>query len=119
MIRSLVTKLAILGFASTLTAVFIINLCAIVFQCGCASLWNGAAAHCNIHMTAGRHCPWCTNGSFGYKLALGVIIAAQLAVSFWPHSMRTRTRLAAALLAFPALGVVIAVFYGIAAGYWL
>src|SRR5689334_23924999 len=37
------------GVAAAITSVFFINFCATVFQCGCAALWSGGDAHCNVH----------------------------------------------------------------------
>ncbi len=105
-------------FAAAVTATFIINLCAAVFACGCRALWAGAAEHCNIHAAGGRHCPWCSYGHGGFPLALGLILAAQLAVCIWPSGWGWRMRLVVALALFPGAGVVVGVLYGLVSGYW-
>lgn len=104
--------------AGALTFTFFINLCATIFQCGCQSLWGGAAEHCNIHIADSRHCPWCSYGSNGYLLALGLILAPQAMIAFWPSKWSWKRRGAMALAAFPAAGAVVAVAYGIVSGYW-
>ena len=99
------------------SCVFIINLCSILFQCGCASWWNGAAAHCNIHNPAGRHCPWCAHdGAFWGVLALVLTLQAVLIV--WPIRLDWRYRLAAAFLIFPVMGSLAAILMGLIDGYW-
>ena len=37
------------GIAVLFMAVFFVDFCALVFQCGCRSLWNGISTYCNIH----------------------------------------------------------------------
>jgi hypothetical protein len=102
----------------TVTSVFFINFCAVIFACGCASLWSGADAHCNIHLAGSRHCPWCTQGRVASAIPWALIVAAQAAIGFWPRPMHAGVRLVSALAAFPVAGAVIAAAYGISAGYW-
>ena len=104
--------------AATVTSLFFIDFCAAIFRCGCVSLWSGAAAHCNIHLAGSRHCPWCANGSAASAFPWALIVATQAAVSFWPRPMHASVRLLSAVAAFPVAGGLIAVAYGISAGYW-
>ena len=104
--------------AVTVNSVFFINFCASVFRCGCASLWNGADARCNVHLSTSRHCPWCAHGIAASIVPWVLIAAVQATISFWPRPMQTAVRLIAAVGAFPAAGAVIAVVYGWASGYW-
>ena len=104
--------------AATVNSAFFINFCAIVFQCGCASLWSGADARCNVHLGGSHHCPWCANGLAASIVPWALIAAVQAAISFWPRPIRTSLRLIAAVGAFPVAGTVIAVGYGLASGYW-
>ncbi|MEZ5403840.1 MAG: hypothetical protein R2729_29440 [Bryobacteraceae bacterium] len=105
---------------STVTSLFFINFCATVYQCGCQSLWTTADQFCNIHASHGRHCPWCSFGYTGYVLVYGTMVAAQAVTVFaavrrgwtWP------LQLAATLLAFPAIGLILAVALGLYTGYW-
>jgi hypothetical protein len=104
--------------AAAVTSVFFINFCTAVFRCGCVSLWRGADVHCNIHNTGLHHCPWCAHGMMAPVIPWGLIMAAQAAVSYWPRRMSTAVRLAAAAATFPVAGGIVAVWYGLAAGYW-
>jgi hypothetical protein len=104
--------------SSAVTLAFFINLCAALFACGCRSWWAGAAAHCNIHNAQSRHCPWCAYGMPGSLLALGLILAPQLAVSLWPSDWSWRKRLALALALFPGAGAPVGLVYGWLSGYW-
>ena len=104
--------------AAAVTSAFFINLCAVIFACGCVSLWSGADAHCNIHQSEAHHCPWCANGRLASAIPWVLIVAAQGAIGFWPRKMHTGLRLVSALAAFPVAGAVIAIAYGLYAGYW-
>jgi hypothetical protein len=113
----------ILAAAGTITSLFFINFCAAIFRCGCVSLWSGADAHCNIHLAHGtaeaaRHCPWCMNGPVASAVPWALIVAVQVAISFWPRPMHAGVRLLSAVAAFPAAGALVAVAYGLSAGYW-
>lgn len=104
--------------AATVTSVFFIDFCAAIFGCGCVSLWNGADAHCNIHLAGSRHCPWCAHGRAASAIPWALIVAAQAVIGFWPRPMRAGVRLVSAVAAFPLAGALIAVAYGVGAGYW-
>ena len=100
--------------AGTTWALFI-NFCALVYQCGCQSLWAGAAASCNIHIAGARHCPWCARDA---TLAYASILVPQLAISIWPMRYTWQMRLGLAMGAFPVFGGISAAIYGISTGYW-
>jgi hypothetical protein len=112
-----IAKPLIFAAAATVTSVFFINFCDLVYQCGCESIWAGAADHCNIHDAESRHCPWCSIGNAGTFAVWATIVAAQAAVIF-----RLRTDLLAravlAMLAFPIVGGILALIMGWAQGYW-
>jgi hypothetical protein len=108
----------IFAAAATTTCLFFINLCGTIFRCGCASLWSGADAHCNIHMAGSHHCPWCMHGQVASAIPWALIVAAQAAIAFWPRPMQASIRLVSAVAAFPVAGVVIALAYGLSVGYW-
>jgi hypothetical protein len=107
-----------LGAAAAITGAFFINFCATVFQCGCASLWNGADIHCNIHIAGARHCPWCSQGLVASVIPYAVIVAVQAAISFSRYPMPAGVRLASALAAFPLAGGLIALAAGLWTRYW-
>jgi len=104
--------------AATIASVFFINFCAAIFACGCASLWSGADAYCNIHLAGSRHCPWCAHGRVASVIPWVLIVAAQAAISFWPRPIHAGLRLLSAVSAFPVTGGVIALAYGLAVRYW-
>ena len=104
--------------AAIVTSALFINFCDLVYQCGCESLWAGAADHCNIHDASSRHCPWCSIGTFGVAAVYGTILAAQVAVVFFWRGIGWLPRTVFALLAFPLTGAILALLVGLAKGYW-
>jgi hypothetical protein len=108
-------RLAVFAFAAAVTSVFFIDFCALVFQCGCRSLWAGAAEHCNIHTPNVRHCPFCVIGG---RAIWAIIVAAQAGVAFGLRRVGSATLAIAALLAFPAVGGIAALIAGLSTGYW-
>ena|SRR5688572_23212207 len=111
-------RILIFAAGAVCTSLLFINFCATIFRCGCASLWNDAAAHCNIHIANARHCPWCAYGTAASMVPYVLIVAAQAAVSFWPRTLPIAMRLVLAIAAFPIAGAAIAGIYGLASGYW-
>ena len=110
-------NLLIFSVTTAISCVFIINLCATIYQCGCTFAWAGGNDHCNIHIPSAKHCPWCSIGNGGFAAVLGVIVAAQAFIAFklpvgWP------ARLVAALVTFPLVGGIEALIIGWAKGYW-
>ncbi len=96
-----------------------LDLCQLIFQCGCTHRLAGAVAHCNIHMARdAKHCPWCSVGWAGYALIYLGIAVPQAWLSFRPRSWMWPLRLMAALLAFPVIGSLEALALGLATGYW-
>jgi len=104
--------------AAALTSVFFINLCGTIFCCGCASLWSGADADCNIHRAGSRHCPWCMHGQVNSAIPWLLIVVAQAAISFWPRPMPAAMRFVLVFTAFPVAGAVLALAYGLSVDYW-
>lgn len=104
--------------AATVTMTFLINFCHLVFQCGCQSLWNGAAQLCNIHQPGVRPCPWCSSGTVAGLVPYASILLGQAAAAFWPRPWSLGWRLALAMAAFPLLGGLAALAFGWATGYW-
>ncbi len=104
--------------ALVVTGVFFVDWCAVVFQCGCRSLWNGIATYCNIHATTGPHCPWCA-----HPLARGGIAFAAAVVAQWAAVYRTSTssfvkRPVLALVAFPLVSGLVALVQRFVWDYW-
>lgn len=116
--RIVLERAAIAAASVTVTYVFLINLCGLVFQCGCQSIWAGAADHCNIHQAGVRHCPWCSHGQTGYYAVLALILIPQLVVCCGPGRWNWRLRLAVSLALFPVVGTLIGLVMGWWEGYW-
>ena len=50
-----------LVFAATAAAgaLFFLDLCDLIYGCGCVAWWEGAANHCNIQVPGPPDCPFC------------------------------------------------------------
>jgi hypothetical protein len=116
--QAIAVRAAIAVIAVTITTVFFIDLCAVIYQCGCRSLWAGAADMCNIHIPGARHCPFCAHGAGWYRTVLGLVLIPQLVVCWWPTRWEWPSRLILTMLVFPVATVLLAVALGIADGYW-
>ena len=93
--------------ALAVTGIFFVDWCAVVFQCGCRSLWNGIATYCNIHATTGPHCPWCAHPLAGGGVAFAAAVVTQWAAVYRTPTSSFMKRLVLALVAFPlASGLV-------------
>ncbi len=104
--------------AVAVSGVLFVNWCAVVFQCGCRSLWNGVSVACNIHAAAGPHCPWCEHPLAGGGIAFFAMLAAQYLVIYrWSLSGFAR-RFGLAMIAFPIVTGVVALAQGWVWGYW-
>ena len=58
--------------AALLSAITGHALCDLVFDCGCAWVFAGGEAHCNIHHPAPPHCPACSDPVVGAAFASAV-----------------------------------------------
>lgn len=104
-------KLAAFAALATATWALYINVCQLIFQCGCTWLWAGAATQCNIHRPGVKHCPVCMLPSVEYHALLAMILAAQ-AYCLW------RDQWAGAVLSFPLLASAQCLVLGWYVGYW-
>ncbi len=111
-------KIVLFLAGSGATALFIINLCALIYSCGCQSWWAGAATACNIHHMESRHCPWCSIGEFGFYSIVAIIILAQAVISFAPRPASWIQRISYTFLVFPVIGGAIGFALGLYQGYW-
>ncbi len=107
-----------LSAALATAAVLFIDVCDTIFACGCHSLWNGAAAACNIHSVGPPHCPWCQHPTAGV-VAFFAVAAAQAAVVFWPGRLGLWARLGLAIAALPLVGGAVGLLQGWLWGYFL
>jgi hypothetical protein len=101
----------------TVTCLFFINVCDLIFACGCRSLWSGADAMCNVHLSASRHCPFCSRGVAGYAAIMTLVSAPQFAVSMWTR-WSSAARIVVCLLLFPAAMLAVGLAAGAYDGYW-
>lgn len=101
-----------------LSLVFLVDLCDLIYDCGCRSLWHGAARACNIHRPQTPDCPWCSTGTWGLVVPAGAIVAAQALVLLAPGRARTSHRVLLAVALFPVVGGITGVLFGLATGYW-
>jgi asparagine N-glycosylation enzyme membrane subunit Stt3 len=65
-----------------------------------------------------KHCPWCSYGDAGFAIALGLIVAPQLAISFWPGRPLWKYRLPLSIAGFLVFGMLAGGLYGVISGYW-
>lgn len=101
-----------------LSALLLIDLCSLLFRCGCRPMWAGASEYCNIHVAGVHHCPWCSHGMAGYVGVLLLVLIPQVVLSFYPIGWSWRKRFIVSLSVFPAAGTVVALAFGFADGYW-
>ena len=106
------------GIAILVTAVFFVDFCALVFECGCRSLWNGISTYCNIHAAMGPHCPWCEHPLAGGGVAFGITLLTQWGAFFLPKNVSLGKRCVLAVIAFPLAAAVVALVQGLVSGYW-
>lgn len=118
MYRQLLIGVIVGCAAAAVTCAFYMDLCSLIFRCGCEHMWGARDAHCNMHSLTGRHCPWCSIGQAGYGILFGGVVLAQLVLGIFPRRWSWEKRLATALAAFPVLGCVEGVTLGWITGYW-
>lgn len=111
-------NLAVALFAIAFTSVLFIDLCDLIFRCGCDHLWAGADARCNVHQPGVKHCPFCSFGIAGYGITYVGIAAPQALLAFRPRRWTHWRRLGMALAAFPLIGGLEAFVLGHFTGYW-
>ncbi|MBI4465458.1 MAG: hypothetical protein HY647_12195 [Acidobacteria bacterium] len=97
--------------------VFLLNLCDLLFRCGCLSWWQGADRYCNIHQAGVSHCPWCSYGWWGFIVPFGLIAMAQAGVLYAIPRLSWRARLVLSLLCFPVVGAFVGLVFALIADY--
>lgn len=111
-------RLLVFALAAGIASLLFIDLCDLLFDCGCRSLWNGAAESCNIHQADGPHCPWCAYRYRGGGLAFASVLLAQAVACFWPRPLGFWSRLAGALVLSTVVGAAVGLLQGLVLGYW-
>ena len=110
------------ALAAACAGVLFIDMCGVIFDCGCTSLWAGGSALCNVHNATRPRCPWCVHPT-ATATALGGVLLAQAALIYGPlpfaaSALGVWGRFVAALLAFPAVAAVLGLVQGNGYGYW-
>jgi hypothetical protein len=96
----------------------LMNVCALLFQCGCRSWWTGAATHCNIHQAGAKHCPWCTlDPNIFWGLFAGFVVCELAAVLFTRHRPWWQ-QFAAGVAAYLVAATLSAGVLGVFQHYW-
>ncbi len=103
--------------AATVTGVFFVDLCGLVFRCGCRSLWAGIDADCNIHVPSVAHCPWCEHPLAGGAAAFAAILAVERLACYLPKRAGFARRVVLALAAFPIAGALVGILQALYWGY--
>ena len=103
--------------ASAISWVFLIQVCDVIYRCGCEPLWAGAADHCNMNRPGARHCPWCTV-PYAYDATLALIFAAQAILALGPWNWGMLRRSILTLAAFPLVSALSGTALGLWSGYW-
>ncbi len=116
MLRRSLFKLLLFAAAAGFTAIFFINWCNMVYNCGCTFIWAGFADHCNIQTAGPPDCPWCARGDLA-AAAFFVTLGAQGLVSLWPGRLG-RLRAIAAFAASPIAAGLAGLVIGLLTGYW-
>ena len=109
--RQFALKIAVFAILGAITWVFFIDLCNLYFQCGCRSLWAGAATYCNIHQHGVKHCPFCVLPSYGFNALVAMILLVQ------GYFLR-REKWLWAVISFPLVAALQALALGWYRGYW-
>ncbi|MGH9388328.1 MAG: hypothetical protein ACRD1Z_01850 [Vicinamibacteria bacterium] len=111
-------KALALAAAIGVSSVFFIDVCGLVFGCGCRSLWAGASEACNIHHAAGPHCPWCAHPVAAGAVAYAAMALVQALILFGPGGAGLPLRFTLALLSFPMTAGLVGTIQGILWDYW-
>ncbi len=97
-------------------ALTFLPICNLHFDCGCVTLWGGAADHCDIHDPEPPNCPWCHHPWMGWAvMALSTLagILAILVAARHGIALATLAGLVGFHLALMALGVVTSLAMGL------
>ena len=112
------TRVGLFGLAVAGTGLVYLDLCDLIFDCGCRAIWAGGAAACNIQMAGHPDCPWCSYGFWGGALPFLTIVGVQGLVTLRPGRAGAGLRLLMALAALAVVGGLAGVAFGLASGYW-
>jgi len=111
-------KALALAAAIAVSSLLLVDVCGLVFGCGCRSLWAGAAVACDIHNAFGPHCPWCAHPLAAGAVAFLAMAAVQALILLGPGRAGVKLRFALALLAFPLTAGLVGAAHGFLWDYW-
>ena len=111
-------KYLALAAAIAISLIFFIDVCGLVFGCGCRSLWAGAAEACNVHNPEGPRCPWCAHPAAAGAVAFAAMAIVQALIVFGPGRAGLPLRFALALVSFPLTTGLVGVVQGFLWDYW-
>jgi hypothetical protein len=116
-----IREVIVLGGAWTASLLFLLNLCNLVFGCGCTWAWAGAARHCDVHHAAPPHCPWCSHGWRGFLWVPALLLAAQAGAVLGLRKRGILAQILAAAAVFLAAGAAAGLVSALLDGYprWL
>ena len=114
---TLKARLLALAGVGAPSLLFFLQLCDLIYDCGCRALWNGAADGCNVHAPEPPHCPWCATGLWGSLVPVGLMLSTQAACLLTARR-RLAPRIALAAACFPLAGGVAGLAFGWWTGYW-
>lgn len=112
------TRIGLFGLAVAGTGLVYLDLCDLIFDCGCRALWAGGASACNIQMAGHPDCPWCSYGFWGGALPFLAIVGVQAIATLRPGRTSAVRRLSMAFLALVVVGGLSGVAFGLVSGYW-
>ena len=98
-------------------ATFFLNVCHLIYDCGCVSIWSGGVAFCNIQTAGPPDCPYCAQPNVAYGALYGTFLV-QGALVFVPGSLGLGWRGLLGLAAFPLVVGATGIVLGLWAGYW-
>lgn len=116
-LRKLAVRVLVLAPLVAVAATFFLNVCHLIYDCGCVSLWNGGAAFCNIQTPGPPDCPFCAQPDVAYGALYGTFVA-QAVVVFAPGSLSLGVRALLGLAAFPLVVGAAGIILGLQTGYW-
>ena len=116
--RSWIGRTLLFLGAVALSSALYLNFCDWIYDCGCQAWWSGGVTECNIHDASTHDCPWCSHGFVGGYLPLALVLVGHAAGAFLRYPGGWLTRILVTLLAFPVIGGLTGLAYGLVDGYW-
>lgn len=110
-------RILVLAPLVAVAATFFLNVCHLIYDCGCVSIWSGGAAFCNIQTAGPPDCPYCARPNVAYGALYGTFLV-QGALIFTPGSLGLGRRALLGLVAFPLVVGATGIVLGSLAGYW-